>query len=263
MRSIRTTPIAPLLALVLLAGCRQDAAQPVDAAADMRSVIEQAAEGAPLPQGDAPLKPGQSLQGSIEADVGKGTQTFRSISTKVADDIAEQIDEKLASGEGHKAIDDANRKLDKLGTGAQVSANDVRDIVGGMAGKTFHEAQVRKVDILKQLQANLSGKAGDGGQLELNLGFDDATLALKEARLAYRPRAASMFDAYENKAVQVDIQRFERNADGTYALAGTFEAKDSAASPMAKKLDARTLPLARGSFDYAALPLKEMPKFGQ
>ena len=181
----------------------------------------------------------------------------------MADDIAEQIDEKLASGEGHKAIDDANRKLDKLGTGAQVSANDVRDIVGGMAGKTFHEAQVRKVDILKQLQANLSGKAGDGGQLELDLGFDDATLALKEARLAYRPRAASMFDAYENKAVQVDIQRFERNADGTYALAGTFEAKDSAASPMAKKLDARTLPLARGSFDYAALPLKEMPKFGQ
>src|SRR5690606_20121681 len=130
--------------------------------------------------------------------------------------------EKLASGEGHKAIDDANRKLDKLGTGAQVSVNDVRDIVGGMAGKTFHEAQVRKVDILKQLQANLSGKAGDGGQLELDLGFDDATLALKEARLAYRPRAASMFDAYENKAVQVDIQRFERNADGTYALAGTF-----------------------------------------
>ena len=59
------------------------------------------------------------------------------------------------------------------------------------------------------------------------------------------------------------IERFERNADGTYAIAGTFEAKDLAASPMAKKLEAKTLPSASGRFDYAALPVKEMPKFGR
>jgi hypothetical protein len=63
--------------------------------------------------------------------------------------------------------------------------------------------------------------------------------------------------------MQVTIERFERNADGTYAIAGTFSAKDLAASPMAKKLDEKTLASASGRFDYDALPLKQMPKFGQ
>ncbi len=263
MKPTRTTSLAPLLALALLAGCQQDAASPPNTAKGMQAAIEQATAGVASPTGDAPLQPGQTLQGSIEANVGKGMQTFRSLSTKVADDIAEQMDEKLATGEGRKAINDANRKLEALGTGMTVDAGSVRDIAGGMAGKTFHEAQVRRIDILKTLQVGLSGKAGDGSQLELNLDFDDKTLALSGANLNYRPKASSMFDFYENKHVQVEIERFERNADGSYAIAGTFAAQDSAASPMAKKLDAQTLPSASGRFDYAALPLKEMPKLGR
>ena len=41
--------------------------------------------------------------------------------------------------------------------------SSVRDIVGGMAGKTFHDSEVRHVDIIKSLQATLKGTAGDGG----------------------------------------------------------------------------------------------------
>ena len=268
MRTTATASLAALLALGLI-GCKQDAAPSADAgtaANGMQAMVDQAAQDAQasgaLASGDAPLKPGQSVQGSIEADVGNGTQSFRSLSTKVADDIAEQLDEKLGSGEGKAAIDDANRKLDKLGTGTQVSASDVRDIVGGMAGKTFHDSVVMQVDIINSLQVTLKGSASDGGNLDLGLTFDDKKLSLTGTSLSYRPKATAMFDFYETKDVQVAIERFERNADGSYAIAGSFTAKNLPASKMAKKLDAATLPSASGRFDFAALPLKQMPKFG-
>ena len=267
MRTTATASLAALLALGLI-GCKQDAAPSADAgtaANGMQAMVDQAAQDAQasgaLASGDAPLKPGQSVQGSIEADVGKGTQSFRSISTKVADDIGEQMDEKLATGEGRKAIDDANRKLDKLGV--QVDAGDVRDIVGGMAGKTFHDSVVMQVDIINSLQVTLKGSASDGGNLDLGLTFDDKKLSLTGTSLSYRPKATAMFDFYETKDVQVAIERFERNADGSYAIAGSFTAKNLPASKMAKKLDAATLPSASGRFDFAALPLKQMPKFGK
>ena len=266
MRTTATASLAALLALGLI-GCKQDAAPSADAgtaANGMQAMVDQAAQDAQasgaLASGDAPLKPGQSVQGSIEADVGNGTQSFRSISTKVADDIGEQMDEKLATGEGRKAIDDANRKLDKLGV--QVDAGDVRDIVGGMAGKTFHDSVVMQVDIIHSLQVTLKGSASDGGNLDLGLTFDDKKLSLTGTSLSYRPKATAMFDFYETKDVQVAIERFERNADGSYAIAGSFTAKNLPASKMAKKLDAATLPSASGRFDFAALPLKQMPKFG-
>ena len=266
MRTTATASLAALLALGLI-GCKQDAAPSADAgtaANGMQAMVDQAAQDAQasgaLASGDAPLKPGQSVQGSIEADVGKGTQSFRSISTKVADDIGEQMDEKLATGEGKAAIDDANRKLDKLGV--QVDAGDVRDIVGGMAGKTFHDSVVMQVDIIHSLQVTLKGSASDGGNLDLGLTFDDKKLSLTGTSLSYRPKATAMFDFYETKDVQVAIERFERNADGSYAIAGSFTAKNLPASKMAKKLDAATLPSASGRFDFAALPLKQMPKFG-
>lgn len=260
--------LAASLPLILLAGCKQDAAPAAgNAASGIQAAIEQAAgdaaDAGALPGGDAPLQPGQSVQGMIEADVGKGTQRFRSLSTKVADDIAEQLDDKLATRKGSQALEEANRKLEKLGTGMKVDAGDVRDVVGSMAGKTFHEAVVQKIDIIHMLQVNLSGKAGDGSQVELSMRFDDKTLALDSASLNYRPNSKAVFDAYSSKTVQVTIERFERTADDTYAIAGTFSAKDLTASPMAKKLDSKTLPSASGRFDYASLPLKAMPKFGR
>ena len=236
----------------------------------MQAVVDQAAQEAAdagaLPDGNAPLKEGQSVQGTIQADVGNGLQAFRSLSTKVADDIGEQLDEKLGRREGQEAIADANKKLEKLGTGMKVDAGDVREIVGGMAGKTFHDSEVRHIDIIKSLQVTLKGTAGDGGNLDLGITFDDKTLAMTGSSLSYRPKATAMFDTYQGKgpnAVQVTIDRFERNADGTYAIAGSFSAKDLPASSMAKKLPAKALPSASGTFAFDALPLKEMPKFGK
>ena len=266
MRPANTAPLVPMLALALLAGCGQDTAPSTKTASGMQTAIEQATEGATPSAGDAPLKPGQSVQGSIEADVGNGMQAFRSIATKVADDIGEQVDDKLGTGEGQRALDDANRKLEKMGVDARVSDTDVRDIVGGMAGKTFHDASVMQVDIIKSLQVSLKGTASDGAQLDLAMTFDDTSLTLTSSNFTYRPKANAMFDFYEAKDKEgfaVTVERFERNADGTYAIAGSFTAKDVPASAMAKKLPSASLPAASGRFDYASLPLKQMPKFGK
>ena len=257
---------------VALAGCGKadDASANADSGSSMQAIVDEAAQDAAdagaLPDGDAPLKEGQSVQGTLQADVGNGMQAFRSLSTKVADDIGEQLDEKLGRSEGQEAIADANKKLEKLGTGMQVDAGDVREIVGDMAGKTFHDSQVLHVDIIKSLQVTLKGTAGDGGNLDLGITFDDKTLAMTGSSLNYRPKANAMFDFYEGKGgeqVTVTIDRFERNAVGTYAIAGSFSAKDLPASSMAKKLPAKTLPSASGTFAFDALPLKEMPKFGK
>lgn len=256
---------------VALAGCGKadDASANADSGSSMQAIVDEAAQDAAdagaLPDGDAPLKEGQTVQGTLQADVGNGMQAFRSLSTKVADDIGEQLDEKLGRSEGQEAIADANKKLEKLGTGMQVDAGDVREIVGDMAGKTFHDSQVMHVDIIKSLQVTLKGTAGDGRTLDLGITFDDQTLAMTGSSLNYRPKANAMFDFYEGKGgeqVTVTIDRFERNADGTYAIAGSFTAKDVPASSLAKKLPAKTLPSASGTFSFDALPLKEMPKFG-
>lgn len=270
-KQVRNT-LALAVVAVMLAACGKagDAASTATPASGMQAMVDQAAQDAAdtgaLANGDAPLKEGQAVQGTIQADVGNGTQSFRSLSTKVADDIGEQLDEKLGRSEGQDAIADANKKLEKLGTGMKVDAGDVREIVGGMAGKTFHDSQVMHVDIIKSLQVTLKGTAGDGRTLDLGITFDDQTLAMTGSSLNYRPKANAMFDFYEGKGgeqVTVTIDRFERNADGTYAIAGSFTAKDVPASSLAKKLPAKTLPSASGTFSFDALPLKEMPKFGK
>ena len=259
--------LAVSLPMALLAGCKQESTTVTDTTTGIQAVIDDTAQDAAksgaLPNDDAPLKDGQSVQGTIQADVGKGTQSFRSLSTKVADDIGAQTDKALGTGKGQRAIDDANRKLEKLGVDTRVSDDDVRGIVAGMAGKTFHDSVVMQVDIIHSLQVTLKGSASDGGNLDLGLTFDDKKLSLTGTSLSYRPKATAMFDFYETKDVQVAIERFERNADGSYAIAGSFTAKNLPASKMAKKLDAATLPSASGRFDFTALPLKEMPKFGR
>jgi len=269
MQMRKTASLAVVVAALSACGNTSTTA-PADTASGMQAAVEQAegdaqAAGA-ASTGDAPLKPGQTIQGSIEADVGNGTQSFRSLATKVADDIGAQVEGKLDTGKGQRAIDDANRKLEKLGVESRVGADDVRDMVEGMAGKTFHDASVMQVDIIKSLQVSLKGTASDGAQVDLAMTFDDKSLALTSSNFSYRPKANAMFDFYQSKGdkdVEVTLERFERNADGTYALTGTFAAKDLPASKMAKKLPSASLPSASGRFDYASLPLKQMPKFGK
>ncbi len=250
--------------LLALAACGGQESASSTPAQGMREAVDAAA--AKLPPPETALQPGQSVQGTIEASVGRGPQSFRSLSTKVADDLGAQVDARLGTGEGRKAIDSANRALATSGTGQKVDADTVRGVVAGMAGKTLHDSQVQHLEIIGSLQVSLNGKAADGGALEISLSFDDASLGLTEATLSYRPDPRSMFDAFattKDAPPQVTIERFQKNADGSYALAGTFRATNLPAAKMAKKLAGQSLPQAEGRFEFAALPLKAMPRFGR
>ena len=266
--SRHSLPLVAALALAI-AGCSNTDTGTASATTDgsspsLQAVVEDAA--AQLPAGDAPLQPGQTIQGTIEADVGNGNQSFRSLSTKMADDLDKQIAEKMDGNEkAQAAIDDANSKLKKLGTGTQVSSNDVKRIIGGMAGKTFNDSHVMHVAIIKQQTANIEGRAADGSRVQLSLSFDENSLALQNAKFSYQPEAKSVFDKYETdrkNPPEVVIERFEKNPDGSFALSGSFKTSNTPAAKIAKKLKGQTLASASGSFKFDALPEKVMPGSG-
>lgn len=251
----------PALALItLLAGCGGTAAPiaetpgaPVHAAADATKEA--------TPTSPTALKPGQSVQGSIEADIGKGSQAFRSLSTRVADDIGRQVDAGLAAGKGERALADANRRLAESGVQARVDADQVRDLVESMAGKTFHDSSIQHLDITRSLNVALNGTAEDGAKVTVNLRFDDTTEAFQQASVSYQPAGHSAFDRYETRSklpVEVAIEQFEKNADGSYALVGSFRADNVPAAGTAKNLAQPTLASIHGRFRFDALPVREL-----
>ena len=265
----RARLLLTLLPFVLLGGCKNETPAATDATAtSMQEVVEgvaqEAADAGALPAGDAPLEPGQSVQGTIEADVGKGSQSFRSLSTKLADDLDKQVAAKMEGNDKvQAAIDDGNAKLKQLGTDARVSADDVKDFVGGLAGKTIHDSHVMHVGIIKRQSVNIEGRAADGSKLQLSLNFDDKSLAFQDASFSYQPDPKSIMDRFSSDSPEVNIERFEKNADGSFALAGSFKATNVPAAVIAKKLKGKTLAAASGTFAFDALPAKEMPKFGR
>lgn len=207
------------------------------------------------------LQPGQSVQGMIDADIGKGMRAFRSLSTKVAEDIGQQVDAGLESGKGERALADANRRLAQTGAQARVSADDVRNMVGSMAGKTFHDSAIRHTAIIKSLNASLAGTASDGARVSIELRFDDASETLQEASLSYQPAGQSAFNTYQTtkqEPVQVKIERFARNADGSYTLIGSFHAENVPPGSLSKKLAGTTLAAISGRFTFEALPAKDL-----
>lgn len=249
-----------LALLPLLAACGE---KPVPAAAAngaMPGVAEAAASNAPASA--QALQPGQSVQGVIEADAGNGMRPFRSLSTKVADDIARQVDARLATREGEQALADANRSLSESGIKADVKADQVRDLIGGMAGKTFHDSSIQHVGMVHALNASLGGTAADGAKVTIELQFDDATLELAEAKVYYQPAGMrSPFDRYQSSKeapARVTIERFEKNADDSYRLVGSFTAGNLPATRMAKKLAGSTLASISGRFAFDALPAREL-----
>ena len=252
--------ISALSLTVLLAACGEpqpaNTASPADAAL---KAAETAAANAPKAQ--AALQPGQSVQGMIEANVGKGMQSFRSLSTKVADNLDKQLEEKLGTGEGKRALNEANRTLRDSGIKQEVSADQVRDFIGGMAGKTFHDSMVQHIGMIGQLNVALNGTAADGTKLTLDLSFDDANMALKSASVTYQPDSRAMFDSFrsdDEAPPQMTIERFEKNADGSYALSGSFRAQNVPASKLAKKIKGQTLAGAEGRFAFETLPFREL-----
>lgn len=261
----------PFIAIALLAGCSQedtpssDAGNPASGLQDMAdAAMHDAVESGAIASGDAPLQPGQTVQGTIEADVGKGSQSFRSLSTKLADDLDKQVAAKMDGNDKvQAAIDDGNARLKDMGTDVRVSKDDVKDFVGGLAGKTIHESQVMHIGIIKRQSVNIQGRAADGSMVQLSLNFDDQGLAFQDASFSYQPDPKSIMDRFSSDAPEVTIDRFEKNADGSFALAGSFKASNVPAAVTAKKLKGETLASASGTFSFDALPAKEMPKFGR
>ncbi len=256
------------LPCLLLAACgKSPSATDTAATADGPiATITEAASSATSQPPDAgqALQPGQSVQGTIEADVGKGPQVFRSLSTKLADDLDKQVAAKMEGNDkAQAALDDGNAKLKELGTDVRVSADDVKEFVGGLAGKTIHDSQVMHVGIIKRQSVNIEGRAADGSKVQLSLNFDDQSLAFQDASFSYQPDPRSIMDRFGSDSPEVTIERFEKNADGSFALAGSFRATNVPAAIIAKKLKGKTLATASGTFAFDALPAKEMPKFGR
>ncbi len=249
-----------LALIALLAACGgKSASDATTAGAPAQARAEAAAATAP---NDAKaLQPGQSVQGMIEADIGNGMQAFRSLSTKVADDIGQQVDAGLASGKGERPLAEANRRLAQSGAPARVDAEDVRDLVGSMAGKTFHDSAIRHIRIIDSLAASLNGTAGDGARLSIELRFDESTETLQEASLSYQPAGQSAINTYQTtkqEPVQVTIEQFAKNADGSYALIGSFRAENVPPGSLSKQLAGTTLASIHGRFAFESLPAKEL-----
>ena len=252
-----------LLALALmplLAACG-DTSNPTTTTPDTAAQAIAEASGAAATGSATTLQPGQRLQGLIEADAGNGMQAFRSLSTTVADDIGQQVESGLASGTGKRALSDANRRLAQSGVPTRVDADDVRGLVGSMAGKTFHDSSILHVGMTGSLNVGLNGTADDGAKLSVDLRFDDTSGQFQDASLSYQPVGKSAFNRYQTTKqapVQVTIERFEKNADGSYALAGSFRADAVPAGRMAKALAGTTLASVHGRFAFDALPAKKL-----
>lgn len=258
MRTALTT-----LALSLLLAACGDGHTPAPQAASPAATAMGALDAAAALSADAgtALQPGQSVQGVIEADVGHGVQVFRSLSSKLADDLDQHLDQALASRAGQDALGEANRSLQASGINQKVAAEQVRGLAAGLAGKTMHDSQVRHIGMVNRLEVGLSGTAADGARLTVNLGFDDSTLQLQHASVEVQPDPREImgrFQSVKEAPPTVTIERFERNPDGSYALAGHFSASDLPAARTARTLTGQTLARAEGRFAFDALPFREL-----
>lgn len=258
---MRNVAIVFILSLVVTA-CG-DTQTPTSAARsddpDITGAVNAAA--AVMADSGADLQPGQSVQGLIEADIGKGMQVFRSLSSKLDADLDQRVDQAMASRAGQQALDEANRSLQAAGIEQKAAAEQVRGLAAGMAGKTVHDSQVRHIAMVHRLEVGLNGAASDGARLGVNLSFDDNTLQLLHASIDVVPdsrQIMSRFQSVKETPPTVTIERFEKNADGTYAVAGHFSARDLQPARTARKLAGQTLPGVEGRFAFDALPFREL-----
>ncbi len=221
---------------------------------------ERAAEAADdaQPASDA-LKPGERLQGTIQLDIGDGAAPFRSLATKIPDDLGKTTAARLASAEGKKDLAGAN---DKVGGGrVNVSAQDVQDMADAFAGRTTYTSQMYSIAIIKQRQVELAGIAADGRRTTLTISFPLDSDTPKSARLEYTPNGKKRMQSFESKrksddSVQVTLDRFERVDDDTVSLAGSFKADKLSPTVLARDLAGQEIASASGSFDFSEIHVR-------
>lgn len=269
MSPTRITLIAASLSLVLLAGCKQDVASPANAtnpensASGMQAAVEQAegdanAAGA-VAAGDAPLKPGERVQGTIQLDIGDGAAPFRSIATKIPDDLGKTTAARMASAQGQDDLAGANAKVG--GGKANVSAQDVQELADAFAGRTMYTSQMMSVSIANLRAVELAGVAADGRKTTLNINFPMDSDVPTKASLKYYPNGKKQMQWFETDRksdgeVQVTIDRFERVDENTLSIAGSFKANKLVPGVLSKDLAGQELAGAGGSFDFTELNIR-------
>jgi len=257
---VRLSLLAASLSLVLLAGCTQDASTG-DVASDasnqatdpLTAAAESAAQATDAGQASATsLKPNERVQGTIQFDMGNGPVSYRSIATKLDENLGRKTAERLGSADGQRALAKAN---DRAGGKVQVSAQDVQDMADTFAGKTIYTSEIREISIIKQRQMNLQGTAPDNSRVSISIQFgldDDAPLG---GNLQFMPNVKKLTQSYEinrkdKGSMQVKIDRFERVSDDTYAVAGTFTTGKLMPGVLAKDLAGKEIASSSGSFDF-------------
>ena len=256
MTTQRLRFIVPLFAVIALTcGCSKPAADAGSAtsANAIDQTVNKAEKASAAANGGDALEPNELLEGRIQLDVGNGAAAYRSIATKIADDLGKTAAARMDTAAGKKDLASANAKVG--GGRTNVSAKDVQDIANAFAGKTIYTSQMRTFGIVNQRQVELTGVAADGRKTSLYINFPmDSDKPLK-AKLEYWPTDKKRTEKFETDrrddgVVQVTLARFERVDDKTLSIAGSFKTGKLMAGVMADDLKGQEIKNASGSFDF-------------
>lgn len=257
--------IVPLLTLVVMAsacsepGSDASAATATNGFEKLGKTVEEASEAASAKPAGAVLQPNERLQGTIQLDIGNGATAFRSIATKIPDDLGKTAAARMASAQGQKDLADANAKVG--GGNANVSAQDVQELADAFAGRTMYTSQMMSVSIANMRIVELDGVAADGRKTSLNINFPMDSDIPNKATLKYYPDGKKRMQWFETDRksdddVQVTVDRFERVDDKTLSIAGSFKADRLVPGVLSKNLVGQELTGASGSFDFTEVNIR-------
>ena len=206
--------------------------------------------------GDA-LKPNERVQGTIQLDVGKGVTSFRSIATKIPDDLGKTTAARMDTAAGQKDLKNANVKVG--GGRTNVSAKDVQDIANAFAGRTVYTSQMMSLAVVNLRLVEMTAVAADGRKANLVIRFPLDSDTPTDASLRYYPYAKKLsqwFESNKDNSVELTLDRFERVDDKTLSIAGSFKAGKLMPSIIADELKGQEVADASGSFDFTEINIR-------
>lgn len=257
--------IVPLCTVIaLICACSKPAADAASSTSgDGFDQLADTVEGASTAANDAEpaanaLQPNERVQGTIQFDIGKGAETFRSIATKIPDDLGDTTAERLGSAAGQKDLADAQSRV---GGSVEVRSSDVQNLADAVAGKTMYTSEMYSVAMINQRGVDLSGVAADGRIVSLNILFPMDSDTPTRAKLEYIPNGKKRMQSLETErkaedAVQVTLERFERVDDNTMSIAGSFKASTLKPGVLAKDLAGQEITGASGRFDFTEVHVR-------
>ncbi len=257
--------IVPLCTVIALT-CACSKPAPDGTSTTSANAIEQLADSADkasaaaseaTSSGDA-LEPNQRVQGTIQLDIGNGAAAFRSLATKIPDDLGKTTAARMDTAAGKKDL--ANAKS-KVGGGSNVSAQDVQELADAFAGRTIYTSQMHSLSIINQRQVELSGVTADGRKTTLNISFPMDSDTPTKANLEYVPDGKKRTQWFESNrkadaSVEVTLDRFERVDDHTLSIAGSFKANKLVPGVMSRELVGQEITNASGSFDFTEVNIR-------